>query len=84
MDFFRHSEPGGEEKEEERNRFWKKLAKCFEGYKRNDKIVLIGELNAKVVNLPVEVLRGMLEVPGVNEDWERLVHLCYETILIMG
>ena len=51
---------------------------------RNERIVVLGDMNAKVGNREVDRVVGKYGVPGVNENGERLVEVCSERRLSIG
>ena len=58
------------EKKKGRNKIWDDLTESLEEFRKNDKTVLHGDLNAMVGNLPVEGVVGLFEVLGVSETEE--------------
>ena len=48
------------------------------GVRMDDNILLFGDLNAKVGNLPLKEVVRLFEVPSVNKNGERLVQMCAE------
>ena len=47
------------------------------GFSENERIVVLGDMNAKVGNRKVYKVVGKYGVPGVNENGERLVEVGY-------
>lgn len=45
----------------------------------NERIIVLGDINAKVGDRKTERLVGKHGVPGINEDSEKLVEMCSET-----
>lgn len=76
--------PGLERGEEEREAFWEELNECIQGFGVNVNVVLLGDLNARVGDVPVEGVVGKYGVPGINENGERLIRLCMERELVVG
>ena len=54
---------------------------CFS---ENERIVVLGNMNARVVNSEVCKVVGKYGVPGVNENGKRLVEICSERRLKIG
>ena len=75
--------PGSEKSEVEIVEFWNELSKCVGSFGRNELVVVLGDLNARVGN---EVLEGIVgrRVPGRNESGERLLQMCAEQELVVG
>ena len=76
--------PGMERSENEREVFWESLNECLSTFDDNERIVVLGDLNAKVGDRVVEGVIGKYGVPGVNENGERLVEVCIERRLSVG
>ena len=76
--------PGMERSENERDTFWECFNDCINGFSESERIVLLGDMNAKVVNREVYRVAGKYSVPGVNENGERLVEVCSERRLNIG
>ena len=68
--------PGSERSEEEIEEFWSKLIKpvCRE-FGRNESVVVLGDLNARVGNEVIEGIVGQQGLPGRNESGERLLEM---------
>ena len=76
--------PGSEKSEEERERFWEGLNECLSRFRENVNVVVLGDLNARVGDVPVGGVIGNHGVPGRNESGEELIGLCMERELIVG
>ena len=76
--------PGSEKNEEEREMFWRKLNECIGCFRENVKVVVLGDLNARVGNEPVADVVGMCGVEGRNDSGEELIGLCLEQELLIG
>ena len=76
--------PGSEKSEEERQLFWEGLNECVESFGENVKVVVLGDLNARVGNEQVDEVVGKYGVPGRNESGEELIGLCLEHELVIG
>ena len=76
--------PGSERSEEERVQFWESLNECVSKFGDNVRVVVLGDLNARVGAEPVEDVIGKFGVPGRNESGEELVGMCLERGLVIG
>jgi len=76
--------PGTERSVEEREEFWKELSECVASAKEGWKVVVLGDLNARVGDEVVENVIGRYGVPGRNEGGEWLRELCMETDMVIG
>ena len=76
--------PGMEKSETERERFWETLNECLSSFGENERIVVLGDMNAKVGNRSRDGVIGIHGVPDVNENGERLVEMCTERRMIVG
>ena len=73
-----------EKSEEEIEKFWNELSECVGSFGRNESMVVLGDLNARVGN---EVMEGIVErhgLPRRNESGERLLEMCAEQELAVG
>ena len=59
--------PGMERPEEERDGFWEELKGCIVVCKERGKVMIIGNMNARVGDSEVEGVAGKFEVSGSNE-----------------
>ena len=76
--------PGMERSENERDAFWECFNECINGFSENERIVVLGDMNAKVGNREADMGVGKYGVPGVNENGERLVEVCCKRRLSIG
>ena len=76
--------PGMERSENEREAFWETLNECLGGFGENERVIVLGDMNAKVGDREREGVIGKHGVPGVNENGERLVEVCMERRMIIG
>ena len=76
--------PGMEKSENERETFWENLNECLSGFGEGERIIVLGDMNAKVGDREKDGVLGRYGVPGVNENGERLVEMCSERRLIVG
>ena len=76
--------PGMERSENEREAFWETLNEVLSGFGENERVIVLGDMNAKVGDRIREGILGKHGVPGVNENGERLLEVCTERRLIIG
>ena len=76
--------PGSEKVEEEREAFWKDVDDCVQSFGANVKVVLMGDLNARVGDEEIEGVVGRYGVPGRNENGDRLIGVCVEREMVVG
>ena len=62
--------------EEEMQEFWSELSECGGSFGRNESVVVLGDLNARVGNEVIEGIVGQHGVPGRNESGKRLPEIC--------
>ena len=74
--------PGSERSEEEREEFWSELSECVGSFGRNESVVVLGDLNARVGSEVIEGIVGQYGVPGRNESGERLLEMSAEQELV--
>ena len=60
------------------------LNECINSFSENKRIVVLGDMNAKIGNREVDRVVGKYGVPGVNENGEILVEVCSERRLSIG
>lgn len=71
-------------REEERERFWNELNECWESFRVNEKVCLLGDLNARVGREGVGRIIGPFGVGDRNENGESLIELCEERRMVVG
>ena len=76
--------PGSEKSVEEREAFWIDLGDCLESFGENVSVVLLGDLNARVGNEPIDGVVGKYGVPGKNRSGELMVEMCLERELMIA
>ena len=76
--------PGTERRENEREQFWNELRDCVSSFGDNEKVVVLGDLNAKVGNTVIDGVIARFGVPGVNRSGERLIDMCIDQELVVG
>ena len=76
--------PGCERSEEERDEFWNELTRCVDGLSTRNYVVVLSDLNARLVDGEVEGVVGKYGVPGENESGERQLDMCVEQELVIG
>ena len=83
MVYYYYYGPGSEKSEEEIKEFWNELSECVGSFGRNESMVVLGDLNARVRNEVIEGIVGRHGVPGRNESGERLLEMCAEQELVV-
>jgi exonuclease III len=76
--------PGSEKKEDERERFWEALSECVSGLEQSVRMVVLGDMNARVGNMEIEGVSRKSGVHGVNWASERNLEFCAGSGLIVG
>ena len=76
--------PGMEKEQSEREAFWDNLNECMSEFRDNERVLVMGDLNAKVGDRERAGVVGRHGVKGVNENGERLIEMCCERRLIVG
>ena len=64
--------------------FRSELSECVGSFGRDESVVVLGDLNARVVNEVIEGIVGHHLVPGRNESGERLLEKCGQQELVVG
>ena len=75
--------PGSERTDEERESFYVELTDCVERLERMGNVVVLGDLNARVGDVPVPGVVGRYGVPGRNESGERMLEMCVEREMVV-
>lgn len=65
--------PGIERSENKQNSFWEDLNECISGFNERERITVLGDMNTKVGTIETDGVIGKYNVPGVNENYEKLV-----------
>ena len=76
--------PGSEKSAKKIEEFWNELNECVGKFGRNESVVVLGDLYARVGNYVIEGLIGQHEVPGRNERVELLLEMCAEQKLVVA
>ena len=76
--------PGMEKRGDERELFWESLNECIASFSEDERVIVLGDLNAKVGDREIEGVIGKYGVPGVNENGESLIEMCNERSMIVG
>ena len=76
--------PGNERSEAERVEFWTELNDCVSGFRASEKLIVLGDMNARVGNEVMEGVVGSFGVPGRNENGASLVRMCRENELCIA
>ena len=64
--------------------FWGKLNECLGSFRENVRMVVLGDLNARVGNESVMDVIGKYEVPGRNDSGNESIGLCIEEEFLIG
>jgi hypothetical protein len=75
--------PGSEKSVEEREFFWEQLEECMDGLDGEDRVIVLGDMNARVGNEETEGIIGKFGVPGKNENGEKVLNLCMERGMVV-
>ena len=75
---------GSEKSEEEIEEFWNEFSEWVRRFGRNESVVLLWDLNARVGNEVIEGIVGWHGVPGRNESGEQLLEMCAKQELVVG
>ena len=76
--------PGSEQPENEKEVFWDELRTCVQGFRVSEKVVVLGDLNARVGSCAIPGIIGNFGVNGVNENGERMLEMCGECEMAVG
>ena len=76
--------PGSEKSDDVREQFWTNLNDCVKNCKNNEKLVVLGDLNARVGNNARGKVIGRWGVPGMNDSGQQLYEMCVENELMIG
>lgn len=68
----------------EMDEFWCDLNECVQELQKSGKVVLLGDMNAKVGSTEIERIVGKWGVDGVNDNGEHLVGLCAERRMFLA
>ena len=75
---------GSKKSDVEIEEFWNDLSECVGSFGRNESVVVLGDLNARVGNEVIEGIVGWHGVPGRNESGERLLEMCAEQEFLLS
>jgi hypothetical protein len=76
--------PGGERSVEERILFFDMVGECVRSFVGGEKIVVLGDMNARVGDERIEGILGAYGMPGKNEGGEHLIDMCVNNRLMIG
>merc|ERR1712002_999017 len=76
--------PGMEHNENVSEVFWESLNECLSSFGANERVIVMGDFNAKVGDREREGMTGKYGVPDVNENGKRLVEVCAKRRMIVG
>ena len=68
----------------EMEKFWNELNECVNSFEEGRKVIVMGDMNAKVGDECMEDVVGKWGVPGWNENGEWLVDVCAERGLFLA
>ncbi|WP_340581677.1 hypothetical protein, partial [Klebsiella pneumoniae] len=60
------------------------LSECVGAFEPSERVIVVGDLNAKVGEAFREGVVGNFRLPVVNENGEHLIELCIERGLVIG
>ena len=70
--FISENGPGSDWSEKVIERFWSELSECVGSFGRNESLVELGDLNARVGNEVIEGIVGHHGIPGRNESQQTI------------
>ena len=76
--------PGKDREEEEMQDFWTDVGECIQGFDRNENVVVLGDMNARVGGVAIPGIVGEFGVDGVNDSGERMLEMCSECGMSVG
>ena len=65
-------------------RFWNELNECIKSFESGRKVIVMGDMNAKVGNENINDIVGKWGVPGSNENGDHLIDICAEQGLFLA
>ena len=74
--------PGSEKSEDEIEEFYNELSECLGSFGRNESVVVLGDLNARVGNEVIEGIVGRHGVPVRNYSGERLLEMAEQEFVV--
>ena len=76
--------PGKDRENKEMQEFWIDVEECINGFDRNENVVVLGDMNARVGSVAIPGIIGEFGVDGVNESGERMLEMCNECGMSVG
>ena len=76
--------PGSEKTAEETEVFWDELRTCVQGFRASERVVVLGDLNARVGCCAIPGIIGNFGVNGVNANGEKMIEMCGECEMAVG
>ena len=73
-----------EKSDEEKELFWGRLNECLSSFRENIRVIVCGDLNARVGNVSVMDVTGRYRVAGINDSGEELTGLSGEGVFWWG
>ena len=64
--------------------FWKKLNECVRKFDERERVIVLGDMNARVGDVGLGEVVGRFGVPGTNGNGEYLVDFCAERRLFLA
>ena len=75
---------GSEKTAEETEVFWDELRTSVQGFRASERVVVLGDLNARVGCCAIPGIIGNFGVNGVNANGEKMIEMCGECEMAVG
>ena len=66
------------------NIFWMEVNACLESFENDRRIILMGDMNARVGGQEIDKIVGKYGIDGMNENGEMLINICAERCLFLA
>ena len=76
--------PGKDKSDKEAEIFWDELRNCIQDFRVGEKVVVLGDLNARVGSCAIPGIIGNFGVEGVNDNGEKMIEMCGECEMAVG
>ena len=76
--------PGSEHDEEVRVAFWEELNECLSEFGVEERVIVLGDMNAKVGNVAIDGVIGPWGVDEINLNGRLMIDVCIERELVIG